>query len=391
MTKFSIIFDMDGVIVNNSEYHEKAWNVFCNKYEIELIEDEKKQHIFGTTNKTALEYIFKRELTTEEVIMYGDEKEELYRQLYQPHIKLANNLKEFLDTLKDSKITLAIATSADNDNVEFVMENTGIREYFSEIVNSDQIVKGKPDPEIYLETAKRINKETKECIVIEDSLAGIEAGKKAGMKVIAITSTHKREELNEADLIIDDFSELTIDIISSILKKIETKRLMLTPISMDDKEFILQQFSDKIVTKYLYDQSPFTTIDEAIELIRFYNHPSQKECNRWIISIKQTGEKIGTCGFHCLDRATQTIEAGYDLYPTYWGNGYMQEALVPAVEFAREYYRINKIEAHISVDNLASCKLVERLGFKMNGETKIYTLNGVDYIHYVYILSCAQI
>jgi len=66
----------------------------------------------------------------------------------------------------------------------------------------------------------------------------------------------------------------------------------------------------------------------------------------------------------------------------------MQEAPVPAVEFAREYYRINKIEAHISVDNLASCKLVERLGFKMNGETKIYTLNGVEYIHFIYKLSC---
>jgi len=218
MTKFAIIFDMDGVIVNNSEYHEKAWSSFCNKYEIELIEDEKKQYIFGTTNKTALEYIFKRELNKEEVKTYGDEKEELYRQRYQSDIKLANNLNEFLSTLKDNNISLAIATSADNDNVNFVMENTGIREYFAEIVSSDQIKKGKPDPEIYLEAAKRINKETKECIVIEDSLAGIKAGKKAGMKVIAITSTHKREVINEADLIIDDFSELTIDIISSILK-----------------------------------------------------------------------------------------------------------------------------------------------------------------------------
>lgn len=205
---FAIIFDMDGVIICNSEFHTKAWNKFCSRYATNLTEEEKKQYIWGRTNKSALEYIFKRGLSKEEVYRYGNEKEEIYRELYKPHLVLTENLVNFLDLLKNNNIPAGVATSANKDNVDFIMNNTGIRKYFSEIVDADQITNGKPNPEIYLKAATQLGFSPSKCIVIEDSVSGIKSGKNAGMKVIAITNTHTRKDLHMADLIIDDFNEL---------------------------------------------------------------------------------------------------------------------------------------------------------------------------------------
>jgi beta-phosphoglucomutase-like phosphatase (HAD superfamily) len=110
--------------------------------------------------------------------------------------------------LKNNNITIGIATSANKENVDFIMDNTGIKGYFQEIVDADQIEKGKPSPEIYLKTADKLGYIPTKCIVVEDSISGIMSGKNANMKVIAITSTHAREELGKADLVIADFIEL---------------------------------------------------------------------------------------------------------------------------------------------------------------------------------------
>ena len=208
MYDFAVIFDMDGVIIKNSEYHKKAWNEFCKKYGVNLTEAERKQYIYGTINKTALEYIFKKELTKDEINIYGNEKEEIYRAIYKPDIKITDNLISFLDMLKANNVTIGIATSANKENVDFVMDNTGIRDYFKEIIDADQIEKGKPDPEIYLKTAQKLGYIPEKCIVIEDSVSGVMSGKNANMKVIAITNTHSKVDLKMADLIIDNFNEL---------------------------------------------------------------------------------------------------------------------------------------------------------------------------------------
>jgi len=208
MYDFAVIFDMDGVIIENSEYHKRAWDKFAEKYGKELTEEERKYHIYGTTNKTALKYILKRELTSGELNMYGAEKEEIYREIYRPYIKTTDNLIDFLDMLRGNNIDIGIATSAGKENVDFIMNNLGIQWYFKKIIDADQIEKGKPNPEIYLKAAEELGYIPAKCIAIEDTVSGIIAGKNAGMKVIAITTTHLREELEEADLVIDNFNEL---------------------------------------------------------------------------------------------------------------------------------------------------------------------------------------
>ena len=211
MKDIAVIFDMDGVIVNNSEYHTQAWHAFCDKYAGPLTEEDFRLHILGRNNRDTLGFIFKRDMTDEEINQYGEEKEALYRELYAPHIKATPHLYDFLELLRKNDINTSIATSADRPNVDFVLNALDIREYFSSITDTSAVTHSKPNPEIYLAAAERIGFEPRKCIVLEDTVSGIRAGKAAGMKVIAITTTHKREDLHEANLIIDDFIELNLE------------------------------------------------------------------------------------------------------------------------------------------------------------------------------------
>ncbi len=215
MRDFSVIFDMDGVIVNNSEFHKRAWDIFCAKHGIFLSEEEVKNYIYGTTNKSALEYIFKGNLNGEDEKKYSDEKELTYRELYKPFLKANEGVIDFLKLLKQNNIKTAVATSAQPSNLDFIMDNLNIKGYFDFIIHGKQVKEGKPSPEIYLKAASGINSDPKKTIVFEDSIPGIKAGLNANMKVIAITTTHKKDELKEANLIIDSFLELkTIDVLN---------------------------------------------------------------------------------------------------------------------------------------------------------------------------------
>jgi beta-phosphoglucomutase len=130
--------------------------------------------------------------------------------LYQGNIEMAEGLERVLKSLLDKDMKLGIATSAPSANVDFVLGNTNLHIYFDVVVDSSMVSKGKPDPEIYLMAAEQMGLLPEQCIVVEDSIAGVKAGKAAGMKVIAITTTSAREKLGDADKIIDHFNEFEL-------------------------------------------------------------------------------------------------------------------------------------------------------------------------------------
>lgn len=165
---------------------------------------------------------------------------------------------------------------------------------------------------------------------------------------------------------------------------IETERLILKVISAEDDAFILKQFSNDEVNRYLFDVEPYSKIKEAQELIQFYNEPDPRNQNRWIMVNKDTGEKMGTCGFHCWDRGSCYCELGYDLYPVYWKKGYMQEALKAILTFAKNEMKIKRMETHIAEGNIDSVKTSEKQGFKNTSRTYMEHFRGKDYLHYIY-------
>lgn len=206
----AIIFDMDGTLVDNNPYHVKAWQAFYQKRGRELSLDEYKQNINGRVAKDIFPYIFQREITPEEIALLSDEKESLYRELYKPHIKPIDGLVPFLEEIKKAGLPMAIATSGLPVNIDFLFENLIIIQYFNSIIDATHITKGKPDPEIFIKAAQSINADPLSCVAFEDSVSGIAAAKAAGMKVVALTTMQKREFIQQADLIIDNYTQVNL-------------------------------------------------------------------------------------------------------------------------------------------------------------------------------------
>ena len=202
---FAIIFDMDGVLVDSNPYHKISLKKFAGKYGYDLSEQQLREKIYGRTNGEWLKNLFGM-LPSAQLHQLAEEKEQLFRELYQDEIKPVEGLIAFLEKLERHKIPKAIATSAPPSNVEFTLERTGIKHFFHTILDDTFITHSKPHPEIYLKAITALHMPAERCIVIEDSLSGVKAGKEAGCRVVGITTTHSPEELNEADFVIQDFA-----------------------------------------------------------------------------------------------------------------------------------------------------------------------------------------
>jgi beta-phosphoglucomutase len=201
----AVIFDMDGVIVDTNPYHKIALHQFCARYGYSLADDELRNKIYGRPNKEWIANLFQRKLTPAELSDYGEEKEKLFRDLYEKDITLLPGLRDFLVKLKAENIPIAIGTSAPRSNVDFVLEKTGLAEFFNVILDESNVDRGKPDPEIYLKVAARLGVPPSRCIVFEDSLSGVLSAEAAGAMVVGVTTTHTREELSHTKLSIPNF------------------------------------------------------------------------------------------------------------------------------------------------------------------------------------------
>jgi beta-phosphoglucomutase len=217
---FAALFDMDGVLIDNTNFHINAWLQFAQRHGFPLTKDQYVANINGRVSADAMAYVFQRPIIADELVTLTEEKEGIYRELYGPHLRPTPGLLPFLDALKAATVKLAVGTSAPASNVRFTLDGLPLRPYFDAVVDASMIEHGKPNPEIYLTAAARVGVDPAYCIVLEDAFAGIEAGLRAGMTVVALATTHTRAELADsgAALIVDDFTELTVDAIQALVK-----------------------------------------------------------------------------------------------------------------------------------------------------------------------------
>lgn len=214
---FAVVFDMDGVIVHSNPYHKIAIQQFCKEHGQELSDDRLLKQVYGRTNREWITSLFGK-IPDETIVRYTEEKEALYRKLFDKDIKPVKGLISFLDELDKNHIPRAIGTSAPLSNVDFTLTRTNTSKYFDIILNDTYVTHSKPHPEIYLKCAEALGLPNRQCIVIEDSLSGVEAAKAAGSKVIGITTTHPANELSHCDLVIDDFEGLTVKRLEDLIK-----------------------------------------------------------------------------------------------------------------------------------------------------------------------------
>ena len=211
-----LIFDMDGVIVDNSDMHVQAYAIFLKRYGVTT---PFTPDLFGRRNEQILQMMLPAEIyESKGWRALSEEKEEVYRETFRDEIKPTAGLLSLLECAKSNDIKCGIGSSACRLNVEFTMDITSIRNYIDAWCCEDDVCNGKPNPEVYINTAAKMGLKPEECIVFEDATVGITAGKSAGCKVVALTTSNSREVLQqtEADLIIDDFRDITIEQLQSL-------------------------------------------------------------------------------------------------------------------------------------------------------------------------------
>ena len=211
---------MDGTLVDNLAYHFMAFDAYAKREGFTLVEPMSLK--FNGMHSDA---IFTMILNKEIVAEYGldrlnREKEEVYRDMYRPHIKPIAGLIELLREAKKAGVKCAIGSSGCRENVEMIIEELGIADLIDGSISGSDVTHGKPHPEIFTKAHELLGLKAEECVVVEDAVNGILAGVAAGCKCIAVTTTSSAETLTEvgASMCFADYSTVTIEMLKRLIK-----------------------------------------------------------------------------------------------------------------------------------------------------------------------------
>lgn len=205
------IFDMDGVLVDSNPFHLRKWQDLLNERHIPYDPDTLPEQILGKRNDDAFHFFFGPELTRAQIRQLSEQLEERFRAAFGPHAKPLPGLERLINELDAAGIPMAVASSAMRPNIEFVVDALGFRRFFRVMASGDDVQLPKPDPEIYLKTARALGIDPAACVAFEDSFPGVAAVKAAGMKCVAIASTFPIEELRaHAGLAVPSFNHLSL-------------------------------------------------------------------------------------------------------------------------------------------------------------------------------------
>ena len=210
----AFVFDMDGTIVDNMAFHTQSWITFFERRGRAIDADEFFRTTAGRQGKEIIRSHMGEDLDDDEVAVLNHEKEAVYRELYAPHLKAVDGFEDLVADARSQGISLAVGTAAPPANVQFTLDGLDLRRHFETVVGATDVPRGKPHPDVFLEAAKRCGAEPANCIVFEDAPLGVEAARRAGMRVVVITTTLPREAFAEFDnviAIVDDFSSLSLE------------------------------------------------------------------------------------------------------------------------------------------------------------------------------------
>lgn len=208
----AVIFDLDGVIVSTDDYHYRAWKLMADEEGI-YFDRTINERLRGVSRMESLEIIMEKatkEYTNQEKIQMAEKKNSLYRELLNeltPKDILPGVMK-VLGDLKENKINIAIGSSS--KNTPMILEKIGLKDYFDGVADGNEIKNSKPDPEVFLLAAKKLEVVPEECLVVEDADAGVEAALAGGMKVVGVGTAANNESANYKvkDLSFIDISEV---------------------------------------------------------------------------------------------------------------------------------------------------------------------------------------
>lgn len=216
----AVIFDFDGVITDSEVLHLCSFNEVLAQYGIAITSEDYYKNYLGLADLDLFDSLVEQgrlKIDRRQVKNLFEQKKRAFRKLAKAEGKIIDGVSDFLQMLRENDIPMAICSGALLPEIEMILEGGRLRSFFGVIVSAEQVKKGKPDPEGFLLTLKKLNEKTSrtimpnECIVVEDSHWGLEAAGAAGMHSIAVTNSYDADKLTAADKIVTKLNELNMD------------------------------------------------------------------------------------------------------------------------------------------------------------------------------------
>ncbi len=215
----AVIFDFDGVITDSEILHLRSFNRVLAQYGIEIPTRDYYKEYLGLTDVDCFNLVAERNqprLDGQKIENLVLQKNQIFEELAQTEGRIIGGVRDFLQMLKEKDVPMAICSGAVRAEIELILEQARLRHFFTVIVSAEQVKKGKPHPDGFLLTLRKLNNNRQrlitagQCVVIEDSHWGLEAAKKAGIHTIAVTNSYDADELSLAEKIIPRLDELNI-------------------------------------------------------------------------------------------------------------------------------------------------------------------------------------
>jgi len=206
-----VIFDMDGVLIDSGAHHRAAWRALLDELGVAPARPDYWRLTIGRPGNEAVPLLLGRPVSWSEAMRLAERKRDLYQAIARDGLPAVRGVHAFVDEVAAAGIPRAVATSASRLDVERLLDPLGLLRRFDAVVTAEDVRRGKPDPEVYLLAAESIGVPPGQCLVFEDSVVGIQAARRAGMRVIGVATAHADGELLDAGAasVIDDFEGLS--------------------------------------------------------------------------------------------------------------------------------------------------------------------------------------
>lgn len=204
------VFDMDGVLIDSGAHHRHAWRMLLDEMGAEPADPEHWRLTIGRPSEEAIPLLLGRRVSDAEARRLARRKRDFYQARAQTGLDPVLGVREFLESLEELGVPCAVGTSASRWDAERLLDDLGLLRFFDVMVTADDVMLGKPDPEVWLQVARRLRVPVARCVVFEDAPVGIQAARAAGMRAIGVTTAHRDDELIAAgaSLTIPDFRGL---------------------------------------------------------------------------------------------------------------------------------------------------------------------------------------
>ena len=345
----AMIFDCDGTIADSMPLHLVAWNDALSRWGARL---EERDHYAwaGTPMATVvarLNQALGLSMPVGEVVRL---REERYFELL-PSIRAIPFVHEQILRFS-GKLPLAVVSGSPRESVLKTLGYLGLADRFAVILGAEDYSRGKPDPEGFRLAASRLGAAPERCIVFEDAEYGVQAARGAGMKWIKIPSPELPSYV------------------------CETPRFWLREIIPDDAPVFFDLNSDPDVVRYTGD-GPFASVQAAHDFLTGYDHYARYAMGRWAVISKTDGECAGWCGLKTLENGETDL--GYRLFKKDWGKGIATETSEAVLRYGFETLGLSEIIGQVDPANVASIRVLEKLGMKQVGETTIGATPALKY------------